>query len=564
MDAFKNLHLYLFIPLLCIVFYYCIEIYVNKEFLKHLFKSSFYRNGEIPLSELYSSVICRGTNHTDRICHFKHLCYDPQSKSFVFLHNQKSIRSGLPHDRFSPTLIDFSSVDDHNTQYFNFVELPDTFISKFNISYLKGNFLIFKRFNPENLMHVFHDDLLPSYSTLTELYTNREIEEGIVSFVFADDREPGPYRHIYENFLYKKPLYIKLLSKEYLYCFERTHIGLNKYSTWYQYGFRKPQGALPKSNLEISPIILAFQEYFQQKFSLKSHEEKKCAVLLTRKRNRRLLNEYEIKLSIFETLGLDTFVMNLEENSVFQIIEKIMKCQIMVGIHGSLLILSLFLKKFSVLLEIFPYGVPSNISTPYKTLAEIPGLNLIYRALENKLEKNSVPHPEYPPELGGILHLSDSEQSKIKNSFVSPFLCCDNPIWLYRIYQDTFVDIISFKNALIETQNEKNQSQLKREIVHYNIYPSTVRDCVCNISMDSKTLTLYWEVPWNIAFMNVSYIEYEIWVQDTSNDDVQAFITKKNYFYLKAELFEKTYYVWIRCYSNGLIGPFNSSPLICP
>ena len=45
-----------------------------------------------------------------------------------------------------------------------------------------------------------------------------------------------------------------------------------------------------------------------------------------------------------------------------------------IGMHGSMLIMAMFLKPGSGLLELFPFGVPAENYTPYKTLAQLPRL----------------------------------------------------------------------------------------------------------------------------------------------------------------------------------------------
>lgn len=70
------------------------------------------------------------------------------------------------------------------------------------------------------------------------------------------------------------------------------------------------------------------------------------------------------------------------------------------------------------------------------------GLGLRYVAWENKWEYNSVPYPNRDPGLGGINHLPLAERSRIAASeTVPPHKCCTDPTWLYRIYQDTTVDL---------------------------------------------------------------------------------------------------------------------------
>ncbi|KFM73767.1 putative glycosyltransferase AGO61, partial [Stegodyphus mimosarum] len=335
------------------------------------------------ISTIYSSVFCRGSNHTDRLCHFRNLCYEPKSETFLVFHQSNSVISGVPHDRFDPALADFSSVADHNTQYFNYVDLPASAAQNFNISYIKGHSLMFRRFNPENLMHVFHDDLLPAFLTLKELC---QIGVGMsckdVFLTFADGRSSGPYADLYNKFLNDAPLYLKSLSSENLHCIQNVYIGLNKLTTWYHYGFKEPQGPLKKPFTGIYSVILEFRNYFIEQFNLNPKDKKPLAMLLTRKHNRRILNENEVMKTLQMYSDLETCIMNLENHSVLEVIKIVLQSKIIVGMHGSLLVVSLFLEPNSVIIELFPFGVNPDLSTPYKTLANIPGLKLIYLSWE--------------------------------------------------------------------------------------------------------------------------------------------------------------------------------------
>ncbi|GBM84538.1 Protein O-linked-mannose beta-1,4-N-acetylglucosaminyltransferase 2 [Araneus ventricosus] len=508
-------------------------------------------------SSFYTSVFCRGSNHTDRLCRFRNLCFDPKYQLFVFFQNSLSVKTGVPVDRFSPALTDFSSVSDHNTQYFNYVELPHFSAKEFNITFNHGHGLMFKRFNPDNLMHVFHDDLLPIFATLDELSLLNNPSAYIIA---ADSKPPGAYADLYENFLNSKPLYIHSLSKDHLHCFENAYVGLNKASVWYQYGFREPQGPLQKPHA--GSIIISFRDYFIKQFSLMSHQEEKHVSLLVRKYNRKILNADKIVKAISSISGYETHTLSLDESSVLEVIQEILRSHVIVAMHGSLLILSLFLEPYSVVIELFPFGIHPDISTAYKTLCEFSELKLFYRAWQNNFKSNSFPHPEYPPEWGGILHLPSEEQKDIQSSVVMPFLCCDNPVWLYRIYQDTVVDMHSFVTLLQAVLEERdNYVTPEKHQNTYRLYPGEVSNGCCNVS--DETLTLVWEQPWNLRFFDGVQLEYEVWLQDIEGDDVQAFLMKTNKFVFPVKSATKTYYAWIRCHANGLIGPFTSNPIIC-
>ena len=68
-------------------------------------------------------------------------------------------------------------------------------------------------------------------------------------------------------------------------------------------------------------------------------------------------------------------------------------------------------------------------------------MGITYVAWRNVDHRNTVTHPDNPWHQGGIKHLSSTEQAQILASREVPLhLCCRNPEWLFRIYQDTVVD----------------------------------------------------------------------------------------------------------------------------
>lgn len=527
-------------------------------------------NHAVSLSEarIFTSVWCRGQNHVQRLCRFRNLCFNAKIKKFLFFHDTDSIISGLPKNRFDPAVTDFTSVEDHNTQYFNYVDLPASAVGNFNLTFVEGQSLIFRRFNPENLMHVFHDDLLPIYFTLLELFDT--FEEKNVSLVFADEREAGPYYYLYSNFMDPKPIFLAKQSPEKLLCFRNSYVGLNKHTTWYQYGFNKPQGTIEKDMTGITTVIKMFCHYFRKRFNVAPpNMEKKEVVLFDRLKNRKILNKNEVVAFVLSTTQRKVHIYSLENNNLIDIISAVSQCSVLIGMHGALLVLSMFLPPGGIVVELFPYAINSHVYTPYRTLSTLSGMGIIYVAWENKVLSNTVPHPDNPPEFGGIRHLSAEEQEAIiSSSHVSPHLCCYNPEWLYRIYQDTVIDIPSFgimlQKALDVQQNFSFHSEVGK-IPMGSIHPDEVQNvsCITSSNDDSNQLILSWKPPWNIQFVEHNVIEYEIWCQLAGTEDVKAFITTKTYFILSKLSSEALYHIWIRSIYGGIAGPFTSNPLVC-
>ncbi|XP_023244317.1 protein O-linked-mannose beta-1,4-N-acetylglucosaminyltransferase 2-like [Centruroides sculpturatus] len=528
------------------------------------------RKQNISEDGIYSSVWCRGSNNTNRKCRFKNLCYWPRSKEYIFFHHEKSILSGVPNNRF-PVLVDLSSVDDHNTQYFTFVDLPHSVSNDFKIEFINKSTLIFNRFNPDNLMHVFHDDLLPVYATLNEIC--HKIDDCKVQLFFSENRGPGPYYELYKIFNVA-PL-IRELKLETLYCFKNAWLGLNKMTTWYDYGFKVPQGPLmDKDWTMMSRIIKQFCEYFIKSFNLsnwKSNKEQ-TAVLIVREQSRLILNEYEVIETIKETTGLSVLVVGLEKYSVPEIVNIIRHCVLVIGMHGALLVLSMFLPPGSILIELFPYAVNSTHYTPYKTLVSLPGMNIIYQSWQNMELKNTVTHPDNPVHLGGINHLSpEQKQAILFNKEVPQHLCCYNPEWMFRIYQDTIVNVSSLKYTLKSAWDNRNYDLEKilvknSENIVKLFYPGQVRHSRCNIvsTVDNKNaIKITWEPPWNLQYIPYALVQYEVWILLNDTENVTAVIMKETNYIFENIIDNREYLIWIRCHADSQVGPFNTYPISC-
>lgn len=106
-----------------------------------------------------------------------------------------SIAQDLPHSTPNDDyLVDLMAVFDHNVQQMHVTEIPASALSASKITSLgsqpdraasqnlsqpfseissvamvHGRSFLFKRFNPINIMHVFHDDLIPLYVSLKML-----------------------------------------------------------------------------------------------------------------------------------------------------------------------------------------------------------------------------------------------------------------------------------------------------------------------------------------------------------------------------------------------------------
>ncbi|XP_029445235.1 protein O-linked-mannose beta-1,4-N-acetylglucosaminyltransferase 2 isoform X2 [Rhinatrema bivittatum] len=511
-------------------------------------------------------MVCTGRMHTDRICRFESLCYSTEAEEFVFFHSNASVMlPSLGSRRFQPALLDLSSVEDHNTQYFNFVELPVAAL-KFMPKpvFVPDVALILNRFNPDNLMHVFHDDLLPIFYTMQQ-FSDLDSESRLF---FMEGWNEGLHFDLYKALTGKQPLLkeqLKTLGR--LLCFTKSYVGLSKITTWYQYGFVQPQG--PKANILVSGNeIRQFTKFMMEKLNVTSEESlnEEYIVLFSRTINRLILNEAELILALAQEFQMKTITVSLEDHSFVDIIRLISNASMLVSMHGAQLVMSLFLPRGATVVELFPYAVNPEHYTPYKTLAILPGMDLQYVAWQNTAEDNTVAYPDRHWDQGGIAHLDKMEQERIiKNKEVPRHLCCRNPEWLFRIYQDTKVDISSLIQIIRQTVKSKPGS--KKQKWMNGLYPGKVRDAKCQASVQGANeakLSVSWQIPWNLKYLKVRDVKYEVWIQEQGENTYMPYIlSHQNHTFSENIKPFANYLVWIRCiFNKNFLGPF-ADVLMC-
>lgn len=513
-----------------------------------------------------SSLFCTGHNKSTRICKFRYLCYHPVQDEYLFFHGPETVIHGVPSNRFDPALLDMSSVEDHNTQYFNYVDYPVNALENFtNVTVLDDFSLIFHRFYAENIMHVIHDDLLPLYHTTRQFSRSTLSVDLEFKLVMMEGWNEGSYSDLYKLFTNKALILKKDLQKtNHLTCFRHGIIGISKYTTWYQYGFNEPQGALPHVSLT-GGYVRHFTEFIKRRLGLEnilsSTTDSSYVVLCSREHNRLIINELDLSLAIARQLNKRVVRVSMATHSFKEQVQLISKASALIGVHGSMLIMAMFLPPGASLIELFPFGINPDNYTPYRTMVELPGMNIIYASWRNEIEENTVTYPHEAPESGGIYHLSKEEQEDIMNAREVPsHLCCSNPYWLYRIYQDTVVDIQSLLSVIESTENKQKVLSLKEESSPSDkLYPSKVINTTCQIppKEHQPALWLSWKPPVNSPFLTTGDVKYEVWIQEVGSDGYVAFILDMTDYMFKDHLKRNTQYnVWVRCIANEIQGPF--------
>ncbi|KAL5020887.1 hypothetical protein ScPMuIL_000042 [Solemya velum] len=506
-----------------------------------------------------TSVWCSSSKETNRICQFKDLCYSHAMEEFIFFLSDISILENF--NQSDASTLDMSSVIGHNMNFAKITFLPAIASQGFSLDWINLTSLIFSRFKTDNLMHVFHDDIIPMHHTLQllELSSDKKMDETFnIQLVFFDSWKDGDFDFLYELFTDVKPLHktdFQHVQRHDMTCFRKAYLGISKTTVWYDYGFRYPQ--TPVKPIEITSFhVRRTFSHIAKKLNISTEQsnEKPYLVMVSRSTNRLILNEFELSMSIIRETGMRIVTVNLERQDFKEVLRIISRSAGMIGIHGSLLILSLALKPGSILIELYPYAVNPDNYTPYRTLSELPGMHIVYKTWSNKDAKNTVGHPDWSSFLGGISHLPEIEQKEImQQTDVPRHLCCEDASWLYHIYQDTRVDIPVVTEIVVQAVREAETVEKKLE-TNIKIPPSEVRSVYCR--RQESSIQLSWKPPWNLPYLQYGEVFYEVIRRYGGDEDNVLFIIKDTKYEMLDLQPNEPVHIWIRCVSDRQQGPF--------
>ena len=517
---------------------------------------------------LQSAVYCHGQDMFNKICHFHNICYFPKEEQFVFFVGKGSVKGNIDKHLGGGHFLALSSVHDLDGLMFSMSELPSNVSGDFDIEWIRETTIILSRFKPDNIMHVLHDDVIPLHYTLHLLLpkTNKKGRYG-VRLLFMDDFDAHHSEMLYKIFSLYPIMHKVNLVKHFhnkLLCFNDAYAGLSRYTTWYQYGFKTPQGPI-QNKILTSEIIQNTVKYIDESLRCADYTplvvDGNYLVLFSRKENRLILNENELKMEIMKTTKMKIVSVSFEDQTLCEMIQLVKKSRGLVGMHGSSLILSMFLKPTSILVELFPYAVNPAHYTPYKTLLGIDGMQVVYRAWQNLDKNSSTGFPNREKIEGGISHLSHDEQKEIMDQSEVPLhLCCDNASWLYHIYQDTIVDVKEVanlcKSAFTEAKN------IKVNLKYHNLVLGSVTNLTCYTSQclnGKSSLNLRWKKPWNTPYLQIREFYYYVLVQQIGSSSPVSYGAKLENFVVSKDIQCHTQYdVWVRLLEDGNTrkGPF--------
>lgn len=335
---------------------------------------------------------------------------------------------------------------------------------------------VFSRFVPENVFHELHDCLLPLVATVDEFGSSAEISQSQdiqnVEFLAADAWQFPNWKSNIEPFYYAmllptgassnqtlmksllhsktKELFADSAWTDALHVWEDVVVGLRKSTVWYDYGFKQHQKPVDSSDADLANRRKAVNKASNWLSTRILREPgfappvKRQVLLFDRGANRKIVNSDELLGSLkaeYEPRGFEVRRVMMETHAQRELAALVKSADLIVGMHGSMLALGM-LSENAAILEMFPYGVPSNNYQVYRRMCELRD-GCRYAAWENHdLGKTVAPNDQTPRLLGGLSTLHKDEQQKIIQArWVEPHKCCEDPAWLYRIYSDTIVDV---------------------------------------------------------------------------------------------------------------------------
>lgn len=360
---------------------------------------------------------------------------------------------------FQEHLLDGCSLHDHSYCKMRVVScaeipLPGKFVEKVHV---------IRRYFSVNIFHLLHDDWLGAW------YLRKRMPGQSSSTIFFYDDYPVQGT---DELFRALPRVKDLVRRDSLTTLLKDAlIGTSKIMMWYQYGFgNQVQGPIKDSTasrVELAKAAADIRAFFG--VATYPKDQRRLAVILARRRNRRILNEDQLE----ECLSQNHFQVrrvSLEKNSLKELVEIFSKAHVLIGMHGSLLGLAgLLMPAEGVLIEIFPWRVPAGSFTPFRRMLELrdDGIkdNMRHLARYAFIETPSKDFTRMPPidasfDVGGIGHLSKRHQQRLlrleeATRWIRVHPCCYDPEWMRAAYQDTLVqcsDVISrIDSATLDT-----------------------------------------------------------------------------------------------------------------
>lgn len=438
-----------------------------------------------------SSVACHYGSSGEKVCRFCNICYDPHFQEFQFVLTEESVIAGIQNPA-SWMDIDMSTVLGHNAFKMKVSLIsPENELRRKFVRVQRAPTFVVHRFKPDNIMHVLHDDLIPLHYTIESMFGKAAVQSRDFSLAFSDSFPPTKFDEWYSHF--SGTPFIRLTGGNETVCFKEAYVGLYRDTLWFDYGFKQPHGPYRNINFNLRGVR-SFVNFSLDAWKLKSNSHlllhHNRVVLLVRSQTRKILNIDELKekikvshREIYPENILEIVEIDLALHVTSFILSQIRQANLIIGMHGAGMILSIFLPPSSGVVELFPFGInPENVSFLKALFRQQQSYPLYYASWRNDDRKNSVPSEQNDPLMGQISHLPVPLQNLIMGlSEVPAVKCCHDAAYLYYIFHDTIVNdkvFHSVRKAFAETQTSKvvNESGLL-----YHIYPALPRFLSCEI-----------------------------------------------------------------------------------
>jgi protein O-mannose beta-1,4-N-acetylglucosaminyltransferase len=264
--------------------------------------------------------------------------------------------------------------------------------------------------------------------------------------------------------------------------------------------------------------------------------------IFSRRHDRLIVNEDDLAAFLRKRFRLEVKFVRNEDLTFAQQVPILRKTILAIGMHGSLLVMGMFMPPGALLIEMYPFAVPAANYTPYNSMCKLPGMNLAYESWTNTHQEANTSFPDRIAHYGGIKHLPPDEQEKIINTHTVPeHLCCSNPYWLFRIFQDTRVNLQEIEQKVIQGL-QKSLALIQQAIDDKaSIMPASVTGAMCLFDKRARKITLTWNMPWNSVsgdgtyFTVWSHVHYrEFKTQEPGIEIVDCDPVKEHAFWVKA------------------------------
>ena len=536
-----------------------------------------------------STIACFGKNVTQRFCLIRNLCFDPRRDNFFIIRKGGSIVFN-GRESNDTRLLDGTSIDQHNKFYFDYVErdAADSQLQNIKIHLVEKQTFIFSRFHRLNIMHSIHDDFLGMY-LMHKMLGHADSKDPSRPFsldnhlFFLDNYGNETYDSIYQLLTKHTPQKRAFWrAADAPLCFSEVVAGNSKALSWYHYGFLTPQGPLEKPVDGL--LVREAADYMMKELKIPGwdmnavgraigtlhvkflhrlrdgrardywtefSDDTALIAIFVRTRDRLILNLKEVEEELKTAYGLPVVQIRMEDMKFEEQVSILRRAIIAIGMHGSALILGMFLPPGALLVELFPYRVPADNYTPYKTMTKIRGMRLTYKSWTNYHPEKSIAHPNRTADVGGIAHLPVEDQKRIMDlGSVPPHLCCKDPVWLFRIYQDTIVEINELLRVIDEGLTESHDIIVDKKPL-YQVAPAGVENLYCETIQRTEgeeivhDLKVSWSQPWN----NVPAPEYGLWVHQI----FQELVSNTTSLTLQHCDFGQDYDLWVRPHSIDIL-----------